>query len=160
MSERSAALADAFESANNNLIAAVEGCTPDQWGRTCQNEGWSVGVAAHHVAVNHPVVASLVQLVANGQPLPNITRDMIDAGNAQHAREFANVTGEETLELLRREGAAAASMVRGLTDEQLDRTAPLAFAGGQEWSAADLIERILIHHPVAHAASITATTAR
>src|SRR5215212_11947043 len=136
MSERAAALADAFESANNQVIAAVEGCTPDQWGRTCQDEGWSVGVAAHHVAVNHPIIAGLVQLVANGQPLPAITMEMIDAGNAQHAQEYANVSRDETLELLRRDGAAAASMVRGLTDEQLDRTAPMAFAGGQEWSAA------------------------
>ena len=43
MSERAAALAAAFESANNDVIAAVEGCTPDQWGRTCADEGWAVG---------------------------------------------------------------------------------------------------------------------
>lgn len=108
MSERAASLAAAFEQANNDLIAAVERCTPDQWGRTCQDEGWSVGVAAHHVAANHPMILGLVQTVANGQDLPPITMEMIDAGNAQHAQEYANVTREEALAVLRREGKAAA----------------------------------------------------
>jgi hypothetical protein len=160
MSERAAALATAFEDANNEVIAAVEGCSADQWAATCKDEGWSVEVAAHHVAVNHPIIAGLAQLVANGQPLPSITMDMIDAGNAQHAQEYANCTQAETLGLLRTQGQAAADMVRGLSDEQLARTAPMAFAGGQPWSAADLIERILIHHPQQHAASIKAATGR
>jgi len=160
MSERAAALATAFENANNEVIAAVEGCTPDAWGRTCQDEGWSVGVAAHHVAVNHPAIVGLVQLIANGQPLPPITMEMIDAGNAQHAQEHANVSRDETLELLRSQGKATADIVRGLSDEQLDRTAALALVGGQEWSAADMIERILIGHPAGHGASIKAAAGR
>src|SRR4051812_46344445 len=159
VSERAAALASAFESANNAVIAAVEGCTPDQWKSTCQEEGWPVAVAAHHVAVTHPSVMGLVQIIADGKEMPAITMEMIDAANAQHAREFANVTREETLEALRREGAAVASALRALSDEQLDRTAPMAFAGGQPWSAADLIERVLIGHPTQHGASITATVA-
>ena len=60
---------------------------------------------------------------------------------------------------LRTEGRAAVEMVRGLSDEQLDRTAPMAFAGGAEWSAADVIERVLIGHPVQHGASIQAALA-
>jgi hypothetical protein len=160
MSERAAALAAAFESANNDVIAAVEGCTPDQWGRTCADEGWAVATAAHHVAINHPMILGLVRLIANGQEVPAITMEMIDAGNAQHAIEFANADRDETLSILRREGKATADAVRALTDEQLDRTAPMAFAGGQHWSAADLIERVLIGHPTQHGLSIkTAVTA-
>jgi hypothetical protein len=156
MSERAAALAAAFEQANNEVIASVERCTPDQWGRTCADEGWAVATAAHHVAVSHPSVLGLVQLVANGQDVPAISMEMIDAGNAQHAVEFANADRDETLSILRREGKATADAVRALTDEQLDRTAPMAFAGGQHWSAADLIERVLIAHPVQHGQSIKA----
>lgn len=159
MSERADALASAFERANNAVIQAVEGCSADQWRAICKDEGWPVGVAAHHVAASHSSLLGLVQLVANGQEVPPITMEVIDAANAQHAQEFAHVSREETLELLHRDGATVASTLRGLTDEQLDRTAPMAFAGGQAWSAQDLIERILIHHPDQHAASINAATA-
>jgi hypothetical protein len=105
------------------------------------------------------MILGLVQLVANGQEVPAITMEMLDAANAQHAQEFANVSREETLELLKRDGATVTSTLRGLTDQQLDRTAPMAFAGGQAWSARDLIERILIGHPTQHGASIKAALA-
>jgi hypothetical protein len=159
VSERAAALAAAFESANNAVIEAVERCSADQWKATCQEEGWPVAVAAHHVAASHTSVFGLVQLVANGQEVPAVTMEMIDAANAEHAREFANVTREETLNALRSEGATITSTLRGYSDDQLDRTAPMAFAGGQPWSANDLIERILIGHPIQHGASIKAATA-
>jgi len=157
MSERAAALAAEFERVNNELIATVEGLSDAQWRTTCAAEGWPVGVTAHHVAVSHGPVAGLAMLIANGQPLPGITPAQIDAGNAQHAREHANCTRAETVALLRNEGARAAGLVRGLSDEQLDRTAP--FFGGAPWSAADVVQRILIGHPQSHLASIQQATA-
>jgi hypothetical protein len=99
----------------------------------------------------------LAQLVADGKDVPALTMEVFDAANAQHARDFAEVSREETLELLRRDGAAVVSALRALSDEQLDRSAPMAFAGGQSWSAADVIERILIGHPTEHGASIKST---
>jgi hypothetical protein len=159
VSERAADLAAKLESANEAVIAALESCSEEQLGKTCEGEGWPVTVAAHHVATSHKGIAGLVMLIANGQPLPAITMEMIDAGNAQHARDFANVGREETLSLLRAEGKAAVEAVRGLTDEQLDRTAPMAFAGGAEWTAEQVIERVLIGHPVGHGESIQAASA-
>ena len=47
--------------------------------------------------------------------------DAINRGNAEHAIQFAHATKAETLALLRQSGAAAAAMVRGLGDTQLDR---------------------------------------
>jgi hypothetical protein len=157
VSERAAALAAAFERANSELIELVEPLTAEQWRAITQAEGWPVAVTAHHVAVSHPSLFGLAQLVANGQEVPPITMEMIDAANAEHALEFAHVSHAETLDLLRREGAAVASGLRGLTDEQLARSAPMAFAGGQPWTAQELIERIVIHHPSEHGASIKAT---
>jgi hypothetical protein len=159
VSERAEALAADFESANNAVIAAVEGCSNDQWQAICKEEGWSVAVAAHHVAASHAGIMGLAQLVADGKEVPALTMEVFDAANAQHAREFANVSRDETLELLRRDGASVASALRALSDEQLDRTAPMAFAGGQPWSTAEVIERILIGHPREHGASITAALA-
>ena len=160
MSERADALAAAFERANNDVIAAVEQCSDDQLRIACEGEGWSVAVVAHHLALSYPSIAGMVQLVADGQPLPPLTEEMLDTFNAQHAEEFADVSRDETLQLLRREGQAAAERVRDLGDEQLDRAAPMPFAGGQPWSAADLIERGLIGHPVEHGQSIRTALGR
>jgi hypothetical protein len=49
--------------------------------------------------------------------------------------------------------------VRGLSDEQLDRTAPLPLANGAVVSTQNLIEGgVLIEHATAHLASIKAAT--
>jgi uncharacterized damage-inducible protein DinB len=154
MSERAEALATAFENANNALIAAVEACTDEQWRQTTSAEGWSVGVTAHHVASSQQPIAGFVQMIANDQPMPPVTMEMFHAANAQHAQDHANCTRAETLELLRTSGQGAVAMLRSLTDEQLDRSQPMAFVGGEPWSAADFAERVLIGHPVQHGASI------
>lgn len=159
MSERAEQYAGAFERANDEVISALESCSESQLQAACDSEGWKAACVGHHVGVSHSGVFGLVQLIANGQPVPALTMDMFDAQNAEHAREFENVSREETLALLRKAGSETAALVRGLSDEQLDRKAPMAFAGGQEWSAAEVIERILIGHPTEHAASIRAVAA-
>jgi uncharacterized damage-inducible protein DinB len=67
VSERAQALAEQFEQANNEAIAAVEGCSDEQWRRHIESENRSVGVVLHHVAIAHPVVAAWVTRVARGQ---------------------------------------------------------------------------------------------
>jgi uncharacterized damage-inducible protein DinB len=154
MSQRTTGLADRFEQANQALIAAVERCSPEEWTRVTSSEAWSVGVTARHVAISHLPIMGLVELVANGGDVPPLTMDMFHENNAQHAQEHANCTREEVLEILRRDGAAAAEKLRSLSDEQLDRSAPMAFAGGTEMSAVQLVEGILLAHPAQHLASI------
>jgi uncharacterized damage-inducible protein DinB len=152
MGQRSQGLADRFEQANREIIATVERCSDAQWKSKTSGESWSVGVVAHHVAQSHEGIAGLVQKIATAQSMPGLTMDMIDQGNAEHAKKFANVTKDETLALLRKNGTAAASAVRGLSDEQLDRSAPLI--GGQPMTAQQAIERILIGHVEGHHDSI------
>lgn len=119
MSERAEQLASKFEALNNDLITFVEGCSDDQWAKTTKEEGWSVGATAHHVAVGYAPITGLIQGLAAGTQLPQITMEQIDQGNAQHAEQFAKVTNKETVELLRSGGEAAAKMVRSLNGEQL-----------------------------------------
>lgn len=153
MSTRAQALATRFEEANSEVIRAVETCSDAQWGTKTHGEGWTVGVVAHHVAQGHPEVAGLAEMVATGKPLPPVTWEMIHQGNAAHANEHAHCTKAETLTLLRGNGAAAARMVRSLTDEQLARSASLM---GNTMTAEQVIEGILIHHPQDHLKSIKA----
>ena len=149
MGQRAAALADAFERINAEVVAVVARCSAVDWDAVCAAEGWSVGVVAHHIAGGHMGISGAVQKIANGESfqLPNF-----DKMNAEHAIQFASTTKAETLALLRQNAAAAAAIVRGLGDAQLDRV-----GGSLGMSAAQAIERILIGHVHDHHASIKKT---
>lgn len=153
MSERAETLAAQFEQANNDLIRTIEPMTDAQWKAVCSGENWSAGVVAHHVAGGHQPISGLVQAAATGQPLPPLTPEMLNQGNARHAQEYANCTKAETLDLLRQNGRTAAGVVRGLSDEQLQRSAPVF---GNDMTAEQMIQNILIGHVQAHTASIKA----
>jgi uncharacterized damage-inducible protein DinB len=153
MSQRATSLADRFEQANEAVIAAVERCSDTDWATTCDGEHWSVGVTAHHVATSYAGFQGIIQGLASGAEMPPFTREMLDQSNAEHAQEFAGCTRAETVALLRTNGRAAADTVRSLSDEQLDRSAPLALAGGNTISAAQIAE-FMIGHPRDHLASI------
>jgi hypothetical protein len=154
MGARADALAEQFERANNDIVALVEGCSEEALRSSTSAEQWSVAVTAHHVASSHEAIAGFLGLIANGQELPPITPEMMDQINAQHAQQYANCGRQETLDLLRANAAAAASVVRGLSDEQLDRTAPMPFLGGAPWSTQQCIENVLIGHVLDHGGSI------
>ncbi len=153
MSERSEALAAKFEQANNDVIATVEQASDDQWKAVCADEGWSVGVTAHHIASGTPLISGLVQALASGADIPPLTTEQLDQGNAKHAEEHADCTKEETLEMLRSGGSAAATAVRGLSDDQLDRSSAV-LAGAPDMSVEQVIENVLIHSATGHLASI------
>jgi uncharacterized protein (TIGR03083 family) len=151
MGSKSAELAARFEQANGELMALVSSCSEAEWRTPTADEQWSVAVVAHHVGAGHAMIAGVARTVGDGATVPPMTWDMINAVNAQHARENAQATKAETLALLRQAGADAATLVRGLSDEQLARSAPLM---GQSMTAAQVIEGILIGHVVQHAGSI------
>jgi hypothetical protein len=155
VSERAEALATQFEQANNDLISSVQSMSDSQWKAICSGEQWSVGVTAHHVAGGLQPITGLVQMLAAGQA-PPITQVQIDQGNAQHARDAANCTKEETLAMLRENGRSAAAAVRSLSDEQLGQAGTVF---GNPMTAQQGIEMILIGHVQAHSASIKQATA-
>jgi hypothetical protein len=76
--------------------------------------------------------------------------------NAKHAQEHARCTKAETLALHERGAAAAAAVVRGLADTELDRRGKLV-AEMPEMSVADWADRLLCGHVDQHLASIRDT---
>jgi uncharacterized damage-inducible protein DinB len=154
MSARAEEVARRFEQVNDELMAVVKTCSPEQWRKTCSGEQWSIGVTAHHVAASYAPIAGMVQALAPGQTVQLPSMEMIDAGNAEHARQFANCTKEETIELLRSGGQALARVVRGLSDAQLDKGEVLM--GTQRIGAAQVVEMGVIGHPTNHLESIRA----
>lgn len=147
-------LAIRLEQANEELIRAVESVSDERWTAACPDDGRQINVVAHHVAVGHTSIAGIVQVAAQGGPMPPITMDVIHQGNAEHAREHAGCSRAETVALLRTNGAAAATLVRGLSDEQLNRA--VQFMGG-DTQPLQIAENILIGHVTSHLAAMMAT---
>ncbi|HEY8491563.1 MAG TPA: DinB family protein [Dehalococcoidia bacterium] len=154
MGERAEALAARFEEANRTFMEAVRGIPEDRWGSVVPGEGWPVGVVAHHVASMYEINAAWVLAQANGQALEPAPQT-IDEINAEHARQHAGCTREEVLELARRNGEAAARLLRGLSDEQLERRRTWRT---YDLSTADVIERVMIGHPAVHLRTIRSAT--
>ncbi len=155
MSERAEALAAQFERLSNELRAEIDQYSDDQWRLSCKDEGWSVAVTAHHIAAGNSRIAGGVRMIALGQPFPLLTGEQVDKLNEQHARQHGDSTKEETLDLLRRDVPSAVSLVRGLSDEQLSRSATV-FATAPPLTTEQFIQRILIGHAVGHLESMRA----
>ncbi len=156
MSKQAEQLAAQFEAVNNGVIAAVTGCTDEQWRQPCASEGWPVGVVAHHIAFVHRAFARIIETLAAGETLPpRVSMEVVHRSNAQHARDYAAVGKPETLDALRTNGSAIVQLLRRLDDEQLDRTTTVF--GEQERSVAQVVEWIVIGHAGEHLASIRAT---
>jgi uncharacterized damage-inducible protein DinB len=153
---QAAALAEQFQHANSEFLDLVEGLSDEQWRSPTAGEGWAIGTVAHHVALSHASIARVVQLVATGQPLPPLTMDRINEGNAQHAAQNPNPDRQETLELARSGGATATDVVRGLSDAQLAQTGHLL---GRDWTAGEFAAAVLIGHVRGHTDSIKQATA-
>jgi len=142
-------IATRFEQANNELIATVEGCSDEQWSAQCGSDERSVGVVADHVANSHVLVAKWIQSIAAGQPMA-VSMDMIHEGNAQHAASRAGVTRSEVADLLRSNAQEAGEIIRGLNEDEIDRPIPIAVMGGEEKTAAEMAEMLMVGHVTGH----------
>ena len=137
------------------FIAVVECCSAAHWQLAGVNER-TVGVLAQHVAESHRLMSDWAQAIANGEAPARVTKAMIIAQNAQHAAQHANCTKEETLDLLRRNGAAAVTMVHAMSDAQLERAAHFSLFEGS--ASTEQMLDILIGHPQAHLQTIRTAT--
>jgi len=147
MSRRAEALAERIAQGHRELIAFVETLSKAEWRTYCPDEDRTVGVVVHHVASMLPAELDLVKTLASGQPITGVTPDVVDQINAEHAREHADCTIEETLELLRRNSALVVSAVRELTDAELDQAAPVSL----HWDAPLTTQYFIEDHPLSHA---------
>jgi hypothetical protein len=151
-------LAQQLESVTTELIETVEGCTDEQLRLTTAREQWPVVVVAHHLAVTYGALAEIFAgLAADESSRLEFTADQINEGNAQHAREYANVEKQETLDLLRANRPTFLAQIRNLDDQGLYRTAGIV--GGNEVTMLQMIEGAGIYHTADHLESIRETIA-
>jgi hypothetical protein len=151
------ALAKQFEAKADEATAVLEKLSDADWKKVTDAEKWSVAVTAHHVAGSHEAIAGIIKTIATGGSMPaGFTMDALNAMNAKHAQEFANVGRAETIELHRKGAVAAAAVVRSLSDEQLARSGTV-ISGAPAMSAEQVVNGILISHIDSHFGSIRKT---
>lgn len=157
MSSKTEALAARFEQASNDFASTIQALSDADWQAKTADEGWTVAATAHHAAGSTEPISMIAQAAATGSPMPPITADGLNKMNAEHAQQYANVSREDTLALLRKTTGPAASIVRGLSDDQLSGKATLPM--GMELTTEQIIENVLIGHLTGHSASIQAARA-
>jgi hypothetical protein len=152
--QRANALADRLEQGARALAAFAEGLTDAEWQTRVSPDGRTIGVIVHHVASVYPLEVELAQTVAAGQPVEGVTMDAIHEMNARHAAENNAVTKEAALDLLRRNSAAAAAAIRGLSDEQLAQAAPVSLYADAPLTCQFVLEDHAVRHSYHHVACL------
>ena len=154
MGIRAEELATRFEQANQSVIEIVE--SSDDLSVACPAEGWTAAAVGAHVGGGHfGIVEYLIKPIIAGQEFPPLDKNAFDDGNARAATENAAMPRDEVLTLLREHGATAAAYLRSLSDDELDRTASMPAFGPDPVTAQQVIEWVLIGHPLDHGASLS-----
>jgi hypothetical protein len=111
-------------------------------------------VVVHHVATMYPIEIQLAQTLATGKPVTGVTWDVIHDINANHAKEHGAVTKQSALDLLRQNSTAAAAAIRALSDEELDRAAPVSLNSDAPLTSQFFLEDHAVRHSYHHLAKI------
>jgi hypothetical protein len=157
MGTRTAALADQFEQAFDDLAKAVKDCSEGRWQEIVGPEKWTVAATAHHVAAQLSLEKEYLDAAAEGRTSPAYTWDDINTLNEKRAAENSAVGKDTVLRMIADGKASMGAYVRGLDDAQLDRTMALPLADGAEVSLQQLLEGgVLIDHARGHLKSILA----
>jgi len=156
MGTKSEALAQQFEAKSRDALATLEKLSEADWTKVTEAEKWSVGVTAHHLASVLEPISAMIRAVAAGQSPGDLSLEMLDGMNAQHAKDFAGCTRAETIELHRRVSVTAAGTIRGLSDAEL-ATGGAVLKGMPPMTAEQLIARGLLAHIDEHYGSIRKT---
>jgi len=156
MGSRTNALAERIEQGAAALASYAEGLNEEQWRKVVPPDGRTVGVLVHHVASVYPLEIQLASTLAGGQPIQGVTWAAVAEMNAKHAKDNAAVGKQEALALLRKNSQAAAAAVRALSDESLDRAAPVSLNADAPLTAQFFIEDHALRHSFHHLAKIRA----
>ena len=154
MSVKAGALAERLERGANALVDLAGRLSDAEWNTKLPGDGRKVGIVVHHVANVYPLEIQLALKVAERQRIAGVTMDDVHAMNAKHAADFEGVTREIAVDLLRRNSAAAAAAIRGLTDEQLANAELVSLYDDAPVTCQFVLEDHAVRHSYHHLAGI------
>src|SRR3954463_9953738 len=146
MKKRTEALAQRLEQGARALEDFARGLTDEEWQTRVPHDGRKIGVTVHHVGNMYPLEMQLARLLATGKPIEGVTPEVVADVNAKHAKEFDGVTREAAIDFVRKNSAAAAAEIRGLSDAQLDQAATVSYSANAPLTCQFWLE----DHPVRH----------
>ena len=152
MSQRTNALAERLEQGARALATFASALTDAEWQTRVPKDGRKVGVIVHHVASVYPLEIQLAQMLADGKPVAGVMWDDVHKMNAGHAKENDAITKEAVLELLRSNSAAAATAIRALSDDQLDRANTVSLNAEAPLTCQFMLEDHAVRHSYHHLA--------
>lgn len=153
MSTRALSLAERMEQSATRFLQAVEALPDSAWETFLPAEEKTVGALVHHVAWALGAEATAFLTMAQGGGDSGWTQEWLDTTNRQQAGVHARDARETTLPLLRQSAESAATMVRGLSNDELDQRGK-HMPGEPEHSVSEWIEICLIAHPLEHLPAI------
>ena len=173
------AFAEQFEAIVRDFDSFTQALSSEEWRTRAVNSPiWQLGEdekraiapIAYHTAEVIAVHAAMLADGAQGRPLPvpggSWRIDGVAEWNAAEAEKNATVTPQQVHELLATNASAAAAIIRGLTDAQLDREVSAADRDAVGPFNPDLrtvgqiIEQMLIGHIRVHLTSLQATVSQ
>ncbi len=146
-----------ISSVTGAISEAIQSSSAAQWSRLTEAEQWSVGVVAHHACSVQQFFATVFEAYSTNLPVPTFSAGDVDANNASHAREFADVTQEEALACLDQSTTALISTIERLSSDQI--ASVVGKIGGFEMTGAQILKFALIGHLQEHLVSIQTTIA-
>ena len=155
-SRRASALAERLEAGARALATLATALTDAEWQTRIPGDGRKIGVVVHHVASMYPIEMQVALTVAAGNPVIGLTWNDVHQINAKHAAEHAAATKVEAIDLLLRNSAEAATAIRALTDEALDRAAPFSLNADAPLTFQFVLEDHAVRHNYHHLAKIRA----
>jgi len=154
---RANALADRLISGATKLAKFAEGLSDSEWNKPVLGDGRAIGVVIHHVASVYPVEVKLAQTISKGNPITEVSKEVIDKMNAEHANENKMAGRQMTMDLLKTNSENAANKIREFTDEELDNSAPVSLYYDAPLTAQFFIEDHALRHSFHHLGKIKAS---
>ncbi len=160
MNKRSEPLAARLEAGAAALAAFAATLSEAEWQTRVPKDGRKIGVVVHHVASVYPIEIQLAQLLASGQPIAGVPWDAVHEMNREHAKTNDATTKEATLALLASNSAVAAAAIRAISDEELDRAAPVSLNSDAPLTCQYFLEEHAVRHSYHHLAKIKSALGR
>ena len=133
-------------------------CPEPVWRAHCPDDSRTAGLVAHHAATACRPLSLAIRHLASGGTPPPMTWATLDEINAVHSVQHADCTPAEVIDLLAETVPAAAAIIEGLTDEDLDGVVPMAWSEGS-WPLEMMVRLALVGHFRRHTESVRAAVA-
>lgn len=145
------------EQATAMTAAAIEKCSEREWRTAVAEEERTVGVVFHHIAYAYTFAVDWACQLARGGGVPDLSYDDVHALNHQHAEAQADIDPATTLALLQTNAQLAQEQIGGVTDAELQASAPFPLIDNQPITVQQMVQWFLINHVHNHLEAIRNT---